>query len=440
MKRIYLILFSIVFFLPIYGRDPDIPLKMDVTLPSVVYFSKSDSMSTMLLFPYIYPDTMNKLFVEIEPYHFNKFSSYVSLYKKDLSYTLGYFFQNDSLFLPLSSNSIGFEISDIVQRNFLFSVYSNNKSIGDKHYSMLNFKIFKSIGSNKFLMTNNINQLIGNKRTSGAERMLTIRSSLSYSMVNTHGLFMQVCMFNNHLTPAFGYSNRKKLYRNIKIGAELLDKKILPFVNMKFYFYKGFFSLFYNPKYDFHNFYTVMDTIPNAFISKIFYQYKVNHYSGINLKFMGINIYGNYGEYTAFPHFDTLSNAVMSYMNIRILHSGMNVHYENKFFKLSSGISNNYALKDTLSLPDFSAYLYTVFRSERIKLTIGAISDFDYIKSYKFKPLSLLLNGDLGFKFSNNFSTTIYGEYTPYYKIYGEFYKLPAYKYGVLFRLKGYGF
>ncbi|MCD6245804.1 hypothetical protein J7J58_02805, partial [candidate division WOR-3 bacterium] len=254
MKRIYLILFSLISILSLYGRDPDIPLKMDVTLPSVVYFSRADSLSSMLIYPYIYPDTMNKLFVRIEPYHFNKLYSSLSVYKKDLIYKAFYLFNSDSLLYPIVNNKLGFRVHDVSQNNFLLSIYSDNKSIGEKHYSLLDFNIFKSLSSENFTVLTDIDQLIVNKRTSGAERILIISSQLDYKLKNSNGFFFNLKSFNNHIIPALGYLNKRELYHTIRLGAELINRKPSPYAKIKFYFYKGSIDLFYAPTFKSYNF------------------------------------------------------------------------------------------------------------------------------------------------------------------------------------------
>ncbi|NIA23067.1 MAG: hypothetical protein GWP03_02720 [Proteobacteria bacterium] len=440
MKRTYLIIFSLIFIFPLYGRDPDIPLKMDVTLPSVVYFSKADSLSKMLLYPYIYSDTMNKLSIETEPYPFNKFFSSLSVYRNNFSYNVFYLFRNDSLLYPLIKNSIGFRVYNVPDNDFLFSVYYDNKSVGEKHNFLLNFNIFKSISSEKFTVLTDIDQTIENKRTSGIERMLTTSSQFDYKFKNSHGIFFHFKSFNNCIVPALGYLNKRELYHTIYLGAKLIDKKPFPYASIKFYFYKGSISLFYNPTYEIRNFYDFADSIPDVFLPKVIYLHNVKHYSGFNLKFMGINLYSSYGDYRNVPYFDTLTNSIMINDSIRLIKSGFNLAYEKMHISFSFNLLNNFAYGDSLIVPDFSSSLHFCLKNDNVAYVLEASSDFDYIKNYKFVPFTLLTKSSIGIRLSPEFILQIYGEYNPRYKIYGEFYSLPAYKYGILIDLNQTGF
>ena len=440
MKRIYLILFSLISILSLYGRDPDIPLKMDVTLPSVVYFSRADSLSSMLIYPYIYPDTMNKFFVRIEPYHFNKLYSSLSVYKKDLIYKAFYLFNSDSLLYPIVNNKLGFRVHDVSQNNFLLSIYSDNKSIGEKHYSLLDFNIFKSLSSENFTVLTDIDQLIVNKRTSGAERILIISSQLDYKLKNSNGFFFNLKSFNNHIIPALGYLNKRELYHTIRLGAELINRKPSPYAKIKFYFYKGSIDLFYTPTFKSHNFYNFTDSIPDAFLPKELYLFNVNYYTGINIKFEGFNLFSTYGNYKNIPFFDTLTNTIMVNDIIRLFKSGLNIFYENRYMALSFNLINNFAYQDSLIFPDFSSSLRFCAKNNLISYTLETSADFDYIKHYRFVPLTLLVRSSLGIELSPKFILQIYGEYNPYYKIYGELYSIPAYKYGIFINLNQIGF
>jgi hypothetical protein len=433
MRKILLILFSATIFINVYGRDPEISLKLDVALPSIIYFSKVDSMSKAFLFPYIKIDTMNKIKIITDPYKFDELYMIFDYYKNKILYTVNARRLIDSIINVYTVNSASVGIQSKKDDDFFLNVTTIDKTYPNAKSSLTNLELYKNITWRRIKTSVYINEFLQRKTDTRFEILFEGYSEIALKLKGNNNIYGRVGFIEKYLWGEMGYYHKNPLYIDIYLGNKYSKKLITPVFSGKLYIHKGFIKLFYYPEYRYKSIFNLTDTLQNLYSESYFYKYYLNYNSGILIKKNMIYIYSSFAQYESFPYVVSDEQPYMSiFPKFYLLYSYIKIDHITRKSRISIKISNNYKFKKVVEfIPDFNTSIYFEYITSSIKIAGNTRAGINYFDNKKIEIRDLHLKLTLEYRFNKMLCASLYGNYTPYYNVYGENFSIPCNKYGI---------